>query len=983
MPPEPPFTPLLFLLFLVLCFSNSASSDELDTLLTLKSSLQSSNPKLFSTWIPSNPTCNFTGVSCNTARNVITIELSKQRLSGTLPFNAICSLSSLQKLAFGFNSLFGTISSDIRNCTELRYLDLGNNQFSGSFPNISSLHRLEYLYLNLSGFSGKFPWNCLSNMTGLIHLSLGDNPFDESTFPKQVTELKNLNLLYLTNSSISGSIPPEIGNLSELSNLELSDNLLSGSIPTEISKLKKLWQLEMYNNYLTGVIPVGFRNLTNLKRFDASNNSIGGDLSELKYLNQLVWIQLYQNEFSGEVPAEFGDFKNLVNLSLYSNRLTGGLPQKLGSWTEFDFIDVSTNSLSGPIPPDMCKKGTMTKLLILENKFSGVIPAIYANCTTLTRFRVSDNLLTGDVPAGIWGLPNVNIIDIADNKLRGSITSDIAKAENLVQIYAANNELSGDIPAEIAGASSLLLLDLSNNKLKGEVPESIGKLKMLNNLYLQKNQFSGNIPVSLGECLHLTDVNLAQNSFSGRIPVNLGSLPTLNSLNLSKNELSGLIPNTLSSLKLSSLDLSYNKLSGPIPKSLSIGAFRESFKGNNYLCSSDFETFRQCSSRSRDYRTFVICLVLGLAILVALSGCYLYTKLSGVGKDKERSFSLKDDYLWNMKSYHLLTFTEEEILDSIKPENLIGKGGCGSVYKVGLKDGKELAVKHIWNFDFSEDGKKLRPSTPMLDKKYGSSRKIKEFDMEVKTLSSIRHINVVKLYCSITSEDSSLLVYEYMPNGSLWDRLHSNKKLALDWQSRYEIALGAAKGLEYLHHGYDKPVIHRDVKSSNILLDEFLKPRIADFGLAKIPQVNTNCDSTHVIAGTHGYIAPEYGYTYKVNEKSDVYSFGVVLMELVTGKRPIEPEFGDSKDIVSWVSSKLKNRESVLSIIDSSIIAPLKEDAIKILKIAILCTARLPELRPTMRSVVQMLEDAEPCQLVSIIVGKDGAKKIEESKEQF
>jgi serine/threonine protein kinase len=136
------------------------------------------------------------------------------------------------------------------------------------------------------------------------------------------------------------------------------------------------------------------------------------------------------------------------------------------------------------------------------------------------------------------------------------------------------------------------------------------------------------------------------------------------------------------------------------------------------------------------------------------------------------------------------------------------------------------------------------------------ARKSKEFDAEVETLSSIRHVNVVKLYCSITSEDSSLLVYEYMPNGSLWDRLHASRKMELDWQTRYEIAVGAAKGLEYLHHGCDRPIIHRDVKSSNILLDELFKPRIADFGLAKMIQANGGKDSTQVIAGTHGYIAP-------------------------------------------------------------------------------------------------------------------------------
>ncbi|XP_074264001.1 receptor-like protein kinase 7 [Silene latifolia] len=978
----PPYQ-LPCLCLLLLLYVTASAGDDLSTLLTLKSSLQHSNPKLFSSWLPTKPTCSFPGITCNDSGNVTGIDLSNKGLSGTLPFESICSISSLQKLAFGFNSLSGSIKDDISNCTKLEYLDLGNNQFSGPFPDISSLNQLTYLHLNLSGITGVFPWKSLSNMSGLIQLSVGDNSLDKTVFPKEVTKLTSLNWLYISNCSISGEIPPEIGNLTELINLELADNYLTGSIPQEISKLKKLWQLELYDNDLTGKFPVGFGNLSSLQRFDASHNNLEGDLSELRWLNNLVWLQLFENNFSGEIPAEFGEFKSLVNLSLYSNKLIGRIPPQLGSWAEFNFIDVSTNFLSGPIPPDMCKRGTTKKLLILQNNFSGEIPASYANCTTLTRFRVSENNLTGEVPAGIWGLPNLNIIDIADNKLHGSISSHISKAKNLGQIFGGNNMLSGNLPAEIGGATSLVLVDFSDNRLTGKIPDSIAELKKLNSLHLENNRFSGNIPASLGECPHLSDINLAYNSFSGQIPVSVGSLPVLNSLNLTRNELSGPIPSTLSSSTLSILDLSYNELSGPIPNSLSTDAYNGSFAGNNGLCSSDIKHFTPCSSSSREYHTFVICLVVGLVVIVSLSTCYVYLKLMVVRKENEdRSLSLKDDYSWDMKSYHVVTFSEEQILDSIKPENLIGKGGSGTVYKVSLKDGKELAVKHIWTFDPAGGRKKSRLSTPMLDKKGGRSRKSKEFDMEVETLSSIRHINVVKLYCSITSEDSSLLVYDYFPNGSLWDRLHKNKKLGLDWQTRYEIALGASRGLEYLHHGYERPVIHRDVKSSNILLDEFLKPRIADFGLAKIVQPDLGHDSTHVIAGTHGYIAPEYGYTYKVDEKSDVYSFGVVLMELVTGKKPIDPEFGDNKDIVSWVSSKLKNQESVFSTIDSNIAQPLREEAIKVLKIAILCTAKLPELRPTMRRVVQMLEEAEPCKLISIIITKDCTKKLEQGKEQ-
>ncbi|CAK7347333.1 unnamed protein product [Dovyalis caffra] len=960
------FLPSLFLLCFLLLFFR-AKSDELQILLNLKTSLQKSNSNVFDSWDSNKPFCEFLGITCNSDKSVKEIELSKQNLAGVLPLESICQLQSLDKLSFGYNFLHGTITNDLNNCSKLLYLDLGNNFFTGPFPDISSLSQLQHLYLNQSGFRGGFPWKSLQNMTGLVTLSVGDNPFDRATFPNEVVKLSKLNWLYLTSCSIEGTIPEEIGNLTELINLELSNNYLSGEIPSQIVKLRNLWQLEIFNNSLTGKLPVWFRNLTKLENFDASANHLEGDLSELRFLTNLVSLQLFENELSGEIPAEFGEFKKLVNVSLYQNQLTGSLPPKIGSWTNFGFIDVSENHLTGPIPPDMCKKGTMTRLLMLQNNLTGEIPSSYANCTTLVRFRVNKNQLSGKVPAGIWGLPIANIIDIEMNQFEGPVTSDIGNAKALSQLLLGNNRLSGELPEEISKATSLVTIKLNDNLFSGKIPEKIGELKHLGSLHLENNMLSGTIPDSLGSCYSLTDMNMAHNSLSGGVPSTLGHLPTLNSLNLSQNEISGHIPGSLSSLRLSLLDLSHNRLSGPIPQSLSIEAYNGSFTGNTGLCSQTISYFQRCSPKSgvsKDVRTLILCFAVGSMILLASLAWFFHLKR----REKYHGRSLREES-WDLKSFHVLTFTEDEILDSIKQENLIGKGGSGHVYKVALANGKELAVKHIWTTN-STSLKKSRSTTPILGKDTGKS---KEFDAEVETLSSIRHVNVVKLYCSITSEDSSLLVYEYMPNGSLWDRLHTSGKMELDWQIRYEIAVGAAKGLEYLHHGCDRPVIHRDVKSSNILLDEFCKPRIADFGLAKMVQANGGKDSTQVIAGTHGYIAPEYGYTHKVNEKSDVYSYGVVLLELVSGKRPIEPEFGDNKDIVDWVSSKLKTKESVLSIVDSRVPEALKEDAVKVLRIAVLCTARLPTKRPTMRSVVQMLEEAEPCKLVSLVVSKDGA----------
>ncbi|KAH0913410.1 hypothetical protein HID58_036731 [Brassica napus] len=962
-----------FFSLLVLSLFSIVSSDDLQVLLNIKSSLLDSNPNVLDSWKPTSNPCTFAGVTCNSNGSVTEIDLSRRNLSGKFPFPFLCDLTSLEKLSLGFNSLSGPVPSDMNNCTKLKYLDLGNNFFSGPFPDLSSLTHLQYLYLNSSAFSGTFPWKSLQNAKELVVLSLGDNPFDTTPFPEEIVSLTKLTWLYLSNCSITGEIPPKIGDLTELRSLEISDSYLTGVIPPEIVKLNKLWRLEIYNNNLTGKIPPGFGTMTNLTYLDISTNSLEGDLSELRSLTNLISLQLFENRLTGEIPPEFGEFKYLVNLSLYTNKLTGPIPQGLGSLADFDFIDASENQLTGPIPPDMCKRGKMTAVLLLQNNLTGSIPETYANCLTLERFRVSDNSLTGTVPVRLWGLPKVVIIDLAMNNLEGPVTADIKNAKMLGTLNLAFNKFSDELPEEIGDVEALTKVEINDNRFSGEIPSSIGKLKGLSSLMMQSNGFSGSIPDSIGSCSALSDLNMAENSLSGEIPHTLGSLPTLNALNLSDNKLSGKIPESLSSLRLSLLDLSNNKLSGRVP--LSLSSYNGSFNGNPGLCSMTIKSLNRCvnspGSRRGDTRIFVVCIVIGSMILLASLVCFLYLKKS---EKKERKRTLRHES-WSIKSFRKMSFTEDDIIDSIKEENLIGRGGCGDVYRVVLSDGKELAVKHIRSSS-SSDTKNFSSTLPILTEKEGRS---KEFETEVETLSSIRHLNVVKLYCSITSDDSSLLVYEYMPNGSLYDMLHTCKKSNLGWETRYDIALGAAKGLEYLHHGYERPVIHRDVKSSNILLDESFKPRIADFGLAKILQTNNgDLHSTHVVAGTYGYIAPEYGYSSKVNEKCDVYSFGVVLIELVTGKKPIEAEFGESKDIVNWVSNNLKSKESVMEIVDKKIGEMYREDAIKLLRVAILCTARQPGLRPTMRSVVHMIEDAEPCRLMGIVISKESDVKIKE-----
>ncbi|CBI25073.3 unnamed protein product, partial [Vitis vinifera] len=619
-------------IFLLATFSQISKHSDSAT-----SSLEKSNTSVFDTWTQGNSVRNFTGIVCNSNGFVTEILLPEQQLEGVLPFDSICELKSLEKIDLGANVLHGGIGEGLKNCSQLQYLDLGVNFFTGTVPELSSLSGLKFLNLNCSGFSGSFPWKSLENLTNLEFLSLGDNQFERSSFPLEILKLDKLYWLYLTNSSLEGQVPEGIGNLTQLQNLELSDNYLHGEIPVGIGKLSKLWQLELYDNRFSGKFPEGFGNLTNL---------------------------------------------------------------------------------------------------------------------------------------------------------------------SLAQLFLADNEFSGELPEEISKASLLVVIDLSSNKFSGKIPATIGELKALNSLNLQENKFSGPIPESLGSCVSLDDVNLSGNSLSGEIPESLGTLSTLNSLNLSNNQLSGEIPSSLSSLRLSLLDLTNNKLSGRVPESLS--AYNGSFSGNPDLCSETITHFRSCSSNpglSGDLRRVISCFVAVAAVMLICTACFIIVKI----RSKDHDRLIKSDS-WDLKSYRSLSFSESEIINSIKQDNLIGKGASGNVYKVVLGNGTELAVKHMWK-SASGDRRACRSTTAMLGKR---NRRPSEYEAEVATLSSVRHMNVVKLYCSITSEDSDLLVYEYLRNGSLWDRLHTCQKMEMDWDVRYDIAVGAGRGLEWGHDACDcwHPWVH-------------------------------------------------------------------------------------------------------------------------------------------------------------------------------
>ncbi|XP_023731836.1 receptor protein-tyrosine kinase CEPR1 [Lactuca sativa] len=944
----------IFIFYLVLLLPLSSSyeasmADQAEFFTHMKNSLTGT---FLSDWDDNGqkPVCNYTGVNCDQQGYVVKIDISAQGLFGHFPENICSFLPRLRSLYLGYNKIHGDFPHSITNCSLLEQLNITHTNLTGTLPDLSPMKSLKLLDLSSNFFTGAFPMSFI-NLTNLEVVNFNENAgFDIWRLPENITKLVKLKSMILSTCKVSGLIPKSIGNMTSLVDLELSGNFLVGPVPREIGLLKNLQQLELYYNQLVGGIPEELGNLTELIDLDMSVNRLTGNLPEcICRLPKLQVLQLYNNSLTGEIPVVLENSTTLTMLSLYDNLLTGEVPRHLGRSSPLSLIDMSENRLTGELPPDVCNGGKLLYLLALGNMFSGELPESYGNCVSLIRFRVSRNRLEGNIPEGILGLPSVSIIDLSYNFLNGSIAKAIGNARNLSELFLQNNRISGVVPHEISNAINLVKIDFSNNLLSGPIPSEIGNLEKLNLLLLQGNQLTSSIPDSLS------------------------SLKSLNLLDLSRNLLTGGIPETLTDLLPNSMNFSDNLLSGAIPVSFIKGGQLESFTGNTKLCvpvpvlpKTGNQNFSICSQTYNKKRVNFFWMI-GISIGILFIGGIIFLRCN-----RERDVLQHEDDTWafsyfsyNMKSFHHVSFNQHEIIKSMTDKNVVGHGGSGMVYKIDLSNGEVIAVKRFWS-------QKSKDNSSSNDQKIME----KELKSEVETLGNIRHKNIIKLYCYLSSCNCNLLVYEYMPNGSLWDALH-NGKCVLDWPTRHQIAVGVAKGLAYLHHDLVPPIIHRDVKSTNILLDRNFQPKVADFGLAKVLNGRGKDSTTTCIAGTYGYIAPEYAYSSKATTKCDVYSFGVVLMELITGKKPVEAEFGENKNIIYWISTKVETKEGATEILDKNLSGYFKDDMIKVLRVAILCTCRIATLRPSMNEVVQLLIQADPCRVDTCKL----SNKIKESEK--
>jgi Leucine-rich repeat (LRR) protein len=840
---------MYFWLFLVLCNFGISKSLPLDgdALLDIKGYLKDPQNYLHN-WDKFHSPCQFYGVTCDhNSGDVIGISLSNISLSGTIS-SSFSLLQQLRTLELGANSISGTVPAAMANCTNLQVLNLSMNSLTGQLPDLSALLNLQVLDLSTNSFTGAFPvW--VSKLSGLTELGLGENNFDEGDVPKSIGDLKNLTWLFLGQCNLRGEIPASVFDLVSLGTLDFSRNQITGIFPKAISKMRNLWKIELYQNNLTGEIPQELANLTLLSEFDVSRNQLTGMLpKEIGGLKKLRIFHIYHNNFSGELPEGLGELQFLESFSTYENQFSGKFPANLGRFSPLNTIDISENYFSGEFPRFLCQNNKLQFLLALTNNFSGEFPGSYSSCKTLQRFRISQNQFNGSIPSGLWGLPNAVIIDVADNGFTGEISSHIGFSVTLNQLYVQNNNFIGVLPVELGRLSQLQKLVASNNRFSGQIPIQIGSLKQLTYLHLEHNALEGPIPPDIGMCSSMVDLNLAENSLTGEIPDTLVSLVTLNSLNISHNMISGDIPDGLQSLKLSDIDFSHNELSGPVPRQFLMIAGDDAFSENAGLCVADtseewkksFSNLKPCQWSDNHHnfsmRRLFLVLITVTSLVVLLSGlaCLSYEnyKLEELNRKGDIESGGGTDLKWVLETFHPPELDPEEICN-LDVENLIGCGGTGKVYRLELSKGRgTVAVKELWKRD---DAKVLKT--------------------EINTLGKIRHRNILKLNAFLTGGASNFLVYEYVVNGNLYDAIRREFKAGqpeLDWDKRCRIAVGVAKGIMYLHHDCSPAIIHRDIKSTNILLDEEYEAKLADFGIARLVEDSPlSC-----FAGTHGYMAP-------------------------------------------------------------------------------------------------------------------------------
>ncbi|XP_059296128.1 receptor-like kinase TMK4 [Lycium ferocissimum] len=782
----------------------------------------------------------------------------------------------------------------------------------------------------------------------------------------------------LIGKSLGGQLPPDLNQLANLQSLNLQKNRLSGSLPS-LSGLANIQDVHLDSNNFTSVPPDFLKGLTNLQHFSIDENpslppwTIPDSLTDSP---SLTGFSASNANIIGQIPDFFGSLPSLENLRLSYNNITGFLPL---SFAKSGIQNLVLNNQKFGLSGSIDILGSMEQLIqvwIHVNKFSGPIPDL-SGCSNLIDLQLRDNSLTGAIPPSLTSLPKLANVSLQNNIFLGPMPG----FKPNVQVSLGNtNHFCNPGPGPCDPQVTILI----------EIAGAVGCPMAI------AESWSGNNPckdwnyITCDPKGSVTVINFAKQNWVGTISPATANLTGLKQLIMSDNNLTGPIPDSLTSLgDLVLVDVSNNNISGKVPKFRSdvivktsgnpfIGkdvplgpppgrsSTPSSSGGRDNLSPSAAKDEHKSSVSTGVIVAIVIAAVFVLLVILCLV-IYKYkrngkkSKLSRGKEQKSKNGSPKNvngygaipstasqssaanSEIYVYEGGHVTIPVEllREATDNFNEENILGRGGFGIVYKGKLHDGTEIAVKR-------------------MEATIASNKGLNEFRAEIEVLTKVRHRHLVALHGFCVNGNERLLVYEYMPQGTLGQHLFEHDRLGflpLTWKQRLIIALDVARGVEYLHGLAQQSFIHRDLKPSNVLLDDDMRAKVSDFGLVKNAPDGKYSVETR-LAGTFGYLAPEYASTGRVTTKIDVFAFGVILMEILTGRKALDENLPEDRShLVPWFKKMVVNKEKILEVLDSTL-DPDEETYQSICKVAELaghCTAREPSQRPDMGHVVNVL----------------------------
>ncbi|XP_078174600.1 uncharacterized protein LOC144568198 [Carex rostrata] len=952
------------------------------------------------------------------------MSLSDNQLRGSIPVE-MGYLGRLRFVNLSVNFLDGNIPSNLAQCKKLKSINLGNNYLTGGIPlEFGLIPQLQRLTLHDNNLTGSIP-STLGNLTKLSFLHLYKNSIS-GHIPPGLGNLTNLLELRLFYNKLYGSIPHSLGNLQSLIAMELSENMLSGFIPNELGKLQNLQYIGIYQNNISGEIPHSLYNLSKLYALQLPNNQLHGTLPfdmcnalpnllflslfsnllqgqippSISNCSALTMVSLDFNYFRGVIPSSFGALQNLQKISLQSNQMEVKRPHDwsfmdaLTNCTLLEHIDLGDNQLQGVLPSSIANLSSLLLLILYNNPISGSIPATLGKLNNLILLDLSRMFLSGTIPVEIGNLNKLGILDLENNMISGQIPSTFGNLTQMTKLLIDNNALEGSIPPELSSMKFLELLNISNNKLVGEIPKEImvlsslsvsldlthnyltgmlppeiGNLKNLQSIRLSNNKLHGEIPSTIEGCQELEALYLDSNMFQGTIPTRLSKLRGLQTLDISNNSLSGQVPEFLGTMNLQYLNISFNNFEGGLPK---IGIFKNAtsvdVRGNPKLCGGVPQMhlspcmISQPSTKKHHSRRNMVLIssVVGSFICITAVICLLviYYTRNNPRNNPQSDTSLK--YGLKPVSYNnLLRATE-----NFSSKNQIGRGTFGAVYKavMSFENVTTVAVK-VLNLETHSASK--------------------SFFSECEALKNARHRNLIKVLSLCSSidhqgNDFKALVFEFMPNGSLETWLHPNACIDrtfrnLSFLQRLNIAFDVAAAVDYLHYHLPAPIVHCDLKPSNVLLDDDMTAHVSDFGLARFlvrpdTMPSQSMSSTGGIKGSIGYIPPEYGMGGRPSVEGDIYSYGVLLLEIFTGVSPTDERIRDGLSLQKHVEMAFPDH--VMDIVDPKLFSETDGEhnlyapeniyscLVSVIKCGLLCSKESPKERISMKDVTKELNSA-------------------------